>query len=248
MAKLARRSRSCSDHRIDSTRLDAFASSPVVAAIAPQVPACSRVAGATPAAQGAGWYARNNPWVSAAVDSLVGNVVCAGIKPQSTHPDRAVREPLHVLWLRSSDHADQGGPHPILARKTHLCYCRDGFRFQVHLTERNQRRSAISRCEKSNEDQHVTSSAPNRRSHQVRRISALRDRFWASWRLGQCSAPPTAANPREQRTEDPAAGRIGRALALAGQSGGGSGSGAPTFSTSQAVDFIIPSSWFESRS
>ena len=40
------------------------------------------LAGATMAARRAGWYARNNPWVAAAVDSLVGNVVGAGIKPQ----------------------------------------------------------------------------------------------------------------------------------------------------------------------
>jgi capsid protein len=58
------------------------------------------LAGATTAARRAGWYARNNPWVAAAVDGLVGNVVGAGIKPQSTHPDRAVRERLQVLWLR----------------------------------------------------------------------------------------------------------------------------------------------------
>ena len=31
-------------------------------------------------------------------------------------------------------------------------------------------------------------SAPNRRSHELRRISAPRDRFRASWRRGQCSA------------------------------------------------------------
>ena len=37
------------------------------------------LAGATTAARRAGWYARNNPWVAAAVDSLVGNVVGAGI-------------------------------------------------------------------------------------------------------------------------------------------------------------------------
>ena len=67
------------------------------------------LAGATTAARRAGWYARNNPWVAAAVDSLVGNVVGAGIKPQSTHPDRAVRERLQVLWLRWTDHADPGG-------------------------------------------------------------------------------------------------------------------------------------------
>ncbi|TCT05390.1 lambda family phage portal protein [Tepidamorphus gemmatus] len=67
------------------------------------------LAGATTAARRAGWYARNNPWVAAAVDSLVGNVVGAGIKPQSAHPDRAVREALQALWLRWTDHADAGG-------------------------------------------------------------------------------------------------------------------------------------------
>ena len=67
------------------------------------------LAGATTAARRAGWYARNNPWVAAAVDSLVGNVVGAGIKPQSTHPDRAVRERLQALWLRWTDDADAGG-------------------------------------------------------------------------------------------------------------------------------------------
>jgi lambda family phage portal protein len=67
------------------------------------------LAGATTAARRAGWYARNNPWVAAAVDSLVGNVVGAGIKPQSTHPDRAVREQLQALWLRWTDHADPAG-------------------------------------------------------------------------------------------------------------------------------------------
>ena len=67
------------------------------------------LAGATPAARRAGWYARNNPWVASAVDSLVGNVVGAGIKPQSTHPDRAVRERLQSLWLRWTDHAAPDG-------------------------------------------------------------------------------------------------------------------------------------------
>ena len=67
------------------------------------------LAGANTAARRAGWYARNNPWITAAVDSLVGNVVGAGIKPQSSHPDRAVRETLQSLWLRWTDHADAGG-------------------------------------------------------------------------------------------------------------------------------------------
>ena len=40
---------------------------------------------------------------------VVANIVGAGIKPQSTHPDRAVRERIQVLWLRWTDHADPGG-------------------------------------------------------------------------------------------------------------------------------------------
>jgi hypothetical protein len=48
------------------------------------------LAGATTATRRPGWHARNNPWVTA-VDSLVGNVAGAGIKPQSTQPDRASR-------------------------------------------------------------------------------------------------------------------------------------------------------------
>jgi len=35
----------------------------------------------------------------------------------------------------------------------------------------------------------LTRNSPNQLSHQVRRIAALRDRFQAFWRQGQCSAP-----------------------------------------------------------
>ena len=43
------------------------------------------------------------------MNSLVGNVVGARVKPQSAHPDRAVREPLQALWLRWTDHAAPDG-------------------------------------------------------------------------------------------------------------------------------------------
>lgn len=69
----------------------------------------SILAGANTAARRAGWYARNNPWVTAAVDSLVGNVVGAGIKPRSAHPDPQVRQRLQALWLRWTDQADGAG-------------------------------------------------------------------------------------------------------------------------------------------
>lgn len=55
------------------------------------------LAGATTAARRDGWYPRNNPWVAATVDSLVDNVVGAGIKAQYSHSDRAVRERLEAL-------------------------------------------------------------------------------------------------------------------------------------------------------
>lgn len=61
------------------------------------------VAGSTTAPRQAEWYARSNPWVAAAVDSLVGNVVGAGIKPQSSHPDHSGRERPQVLGLRWTD-------------------------------------------------------------------------------------------------------------------------------------------------
>lgn len=57
----------------------------------------SILAGATTAAGRAGWYARNNLWVAAAVDGLVGNVVGAGIKAQYSHSHRAVCERLQAL-------------------------------------------------------------------------------------------------------------------------------------------------------
>jgi len=35
----------------------------------------------------------------------------------------------------------------------------------------------------------LVKNSPNRRSHEVQRISAIRDRFRATWRHCQCSAP-----------------------------------------------------------
>lgn len=66
-------------------------------------------AGATVAARRAGYYARNNPWVAAAVQGLVANAVGTGIKPRSMHPDASVRNALHVLWQRWTDGADGAG-------------------------------------------------------------------------------------------------------------------------------------------
>ena len=67
------------------------------------------LAGATVAARRAGYYARNNPWVAAAVQGLVSNAVGTGIKPRSAHRDANVRNALHQLWARWTDRADANG-------------------------------------------------------------------------------------------------------------------------------------------
>ena len=58
------------------------------------------LAGATVAARCAGYYARSNPWVAAAVQGLVANAVGTGVKPRSMHSDASVRNALHTLWLK----------------------------------------------------------------------------------------------------------------------------------------------------
>jgi lambda family phage portal protein len=67
------------------------------------------LAGVTVAARRAGYYARNNPWVAAAVQALIANAIGTGIKPRSAHPDSTVRNALHQLWARWSDRADANG-------------------------------------------------------------------------------------------------------------------------------------------
>jgi len=52
---------------------------------------------------------RRNAWASNAIDSFVANAVGAGIKPQSKHPDAAVKRRLQELWLRWTDEADAHG-------------------------------------------------------------------------------------------------------------------------------------------
>jgi lambda family phage portal protein len=66
-------------------------------------------AAAGPVRRRASYYCRNNPWVSNAVAALVSGTVGAGIKPQSQHPDAAVRAALHRRWSAWTDEADADG-------------------------------------------------------------------------------------------------------------------------------------------
>jgi len=52
---------------------------------------------------------RRNPWATNALDAFVGNCVGTGIKPQSQHPDREIKERIQSLWLRWTDEADASG-------------------------------------------------------------------------------------------------------------------------------------------
>jgi len=66
-------------------------------------------AAAGPVRRRASYYARNNPWIANGVAALVSGAVGPGIKPQSQHPDAAVREALHAAWARWTDVADADG-------------------------------------------------------------------------------------------------------------------------------------------
>lgn len=66
-------------------------------------------AAAGPVRQRAAYYARNNPWIANGVAALVSGAVGPGIKPQSQHPDPAVRAALHAAWRAWTDLADADG-------------------------------------------------------------------------------------------------------------------------------------------
>ncbi len=66
-------------------------------------------AAAAPVRRRAGYYARNNPWIANGVNALVSGAVGCGIKPQSQHPDRAVRDTIHAAWRAWVPTADADG-------------------------------------------------------------------------------------------------------------------------------------------
>lgn len=52
---------------------------------------------------------RQNAWAFNAVDSLVSNMIGTGIKPQSTHPDEAIRTQINKLFLAWCAESDADG-------------------------------------------------------------------------------------------------------------------------------------------
>src|SRR5437867_11956529 len=62
-----------------------------------------------PVRRRASYYARNNPWIGNGVAAIVSGAVGCGIKPQSQHPDPAVRAALHAAWERWTYTADADG-------------------------------------------------------------------------------------------------------------------------------------------
>jgi lambda family phage portal protein len=64
---------------------------------------------------------RRNAWASNAIESFVGNSVGTGIKPQSRHPDAAVKRRLQELWLRWTDEADAAGLTDFYGLQSLVC-------------------------------------------------------------------------------------------------------------------------------
>jgi len=64
---------------------------------------------------------RKNPWAKNGLDSFVGNCVGTGIKPQSQHPDAAVRAAIHKLWNRWTDEADADGAIDFYGMQSLVC-------------------------------------------------------------------------------------------------------------------------------
>lgn len=66
-------------------------------------------AGGSTVAQRAAYAYHSDPWVRAAVDSLVSNLVGTGFTPIAKHPDEATRRRLSALWRRFVKTADANG-------------------------------------------------------------------------------------------------------------------------------------------
>jgi lambda family phage portal protein len=64
---------------------------------------------AMPVRRRAAYYARNNAWATNGVSSLVANLVGAGIRPASQHPDPKVRALIAKAWARWCRSADADG-------------------------------------------------------------------------------------------------------------------------------------------
>ena len=80
---------------------------------------------------------RRNAWAANAIESFVGNAIGAGIKPQSKHPDPAVKRRLQELWLRWTDEADAAGLTDFYGLQALVCRAMiEGGECLVRLRER----------------------------------------------------------------------------------------------------------------
>ena len=54
-------------------------------------------------------FVYSNPWAAQARRALIASIVGSGLKPQSNHPNQAVRKALHELWARHEQQIDAEG-------------------------------------------------------------------------------------------------------------------------------------------
>ena len=59
--------------------------------------------GGVVAGQRAEWFATNNPLAQSAINTWVHSLVGSGIKLRCRHPDAAIRDAIHSMWLQWSD-------------------------------------------------------------------------------------------------------------------------------------------------
>ena len=64
---------------------------------------------------------RNDPWASNGIASFAANAIGTGIKPQSMHPDKTVKQKIQSAWLRWTDQCDAHNACDFYGLQTLLC-------------------------------------------------------------------------------------------------------------------------------
>ena len=67
------------------------------------------------------YTARNDPWANNGIASFAANAIGTGIKPQSMHPSKKVKQKIQSAWLRWTDQCDAHNACDFYGLQTLLC-------------------------------------------------------------------------------------------------------------------------------
>ena len=67
------------------------------------------------------YTARNDPWAGNGIESYAANAIGTGIKPQSMHPNKTIKQKIQSAWLRWTDECDSHGDCDFYGLQTLLC-------------------------------------------------------------------------------------------------------------------------------